>query len=318
MQRQRVGFQIEPSGFDGASWDVAGWLSAPPGGSDTLLVLVHGSFYTHLYWDFPYQPEVYSFVAWAYERGFATLNIDRLGAGESSHPPGLVLDLPRNAEALHQVIRTVRDEGVAGVRFERVVAVGHSLGSYTAGLMQADSGSADAVVLTGSTGLNVIGVADTPQARESFQRRFTPVLEDPRFAERTGLYDGDYVTMPTERLARAFYRSPPADERLIEINETLKGTMTAGESRTMGISADACARISAPVLVQVGLYDAMYYDPRRRADLSEIYARAVAAAPANFTFDPPVPDTGHNLALHPNARASYERIAAWLQAQRLV
>ena len=139
--RDPVRFRYRPDGR-ADDWEIAGWVSVPPGAGDTLLILVHGGFYTHAYWDFPYRPETYSCVLWAWERGLATLNIDRPGNGESTHPPGLDLDMPRNAEALHEVIKAVRPDGVGGHRFSKMVTVGHSLGSFTAALAQADHGGA--------------------------------------------------------------------------------------------------------------------------------------------------------------------------------
>ena len=314
--RDPVRFRYRPDGR-ADDWEIAGWLSVPPGAGDTLLILVHGGFYTHAYWDFPYRPETYSCVLWAWERGLATLNIDRPGNGESTHPPGLDLDMPRNAEALHEVIWAVRADGVGGRQFSNIVTVGHSLGSFTAALAQADHGGADGVVLTGSIGLNMRRIADTPEAREAFARRYVLAADDPQLADRAHLYDAAYRTVPAGRRALAFYDVPPADPDLIAIDERLKGVMTAAESRSMGYAADACARIDAPVLVQVGEHDAMYYDPKRDPDLSRVYARAIAAAPPNFSFDPPYPDTGHNLALHPNAREGYERMLGWMKAQGL-
>ncbi len=317
MLREPVRFSYVPRGLPDARWEIAGWLSAPTGASDTLLILIHGGFYTHAYWDFPYQPRTYSCVQWAYERGLTTLNIDRLGAGESTHPPGLVLDMPRNAEALDRVIQAVRAEGVGGRPFSKVVTVGHSLGSFTAALAQADHGGADGVVMTGSIGLNMRRVADTPEARAGFARRYGKAADDPVLAQRAHLYDDAYATIPAGRRALAFYRAPPADPDLIAIDETLKGALTAAESQTMGLSADAAARIEVPTLVQVGRYDAMYYNPKQEADVGAVYARAIAAAPANFTFDPPVAETGHNLALHPNARETYERMRTWMVGRGL-
>src|SRR3954454_12848299 len=53
----------------------------------TLLLLLSGSTYDHRYWDMPGVGSEYSFVDAAHEAGYATLNIDRLGVGNSSKPP---------------------------------------------------------------------------------------------------------------------------------------------------------------------------------------------------------------------------------------
>src|SRR5262249_18720030 len=53
---------------------------------DTVQLLVHGATYNHLYWDFPYQRAHYSYVHFATAAGYATFSVDRIGAGQSSHP----------------------------------------------------------------------------------------------------------------------------------------------------------------------------------------------------------------------------------------
>ena len=52
----------------------------------TVQVLVPGGDYTHVYWDWPTQPGTYSYVNWATQAGYATLNLDKLGYGLSDHP----------------------------------------------------------------------------------------------------------------------------------------------------------------------------------------------------------------------------------------
>src|SRR5688572_26777199 len=64
---------------------VAGTLCVPPGAT-TVELLLHGFSYGQYYWDLPFQPGTYSFVRDANARGFATLNIDRLGNVGSFQP----------------------------------------------------------------------------------------------------------------------------------------------------------------------------------------------------------------------------------------
>ncbi|HSG40212.1 MAG TPA: alpha/beta hydrolase, partial [Thermoanaerobaculia bacterium] len=53
----------------------------------TFQITLHGITYSHLYWDFPFQPETYSYVRRATAAGYAVLNLDRIGIGQSDHPP---------------------------------------------------------------------------------------------------------------------------------------------------------------------------------------------------------------------------------------
>src|SRR5436309_15792146 len=59
---------------------------AEPLAGRVLHVLISGATYGSVAWDFPYQPERYSYVRALTRAGVATLNVDRLGIGASSHP----------------------------------------------------------------------------------------------------------------------------------------------------------------------------------------------------------------------------------------
>ena len=70
---------------DGLSVPIAGRLCVPAGAT-TVQLLLHGVTYGQHYWDLPFQPEKYSYVAAANQAGYATLNIDTLGVGGSFRP----------------------------------------------------------------------------------------------------------------------------------------------------------------------------------------------------------------------------------------
>jgi hypothetical protein len=74
----------------GQTWYAVAWLTVPEHMvRDELQILVHGATYDHRYWDWPLDPEQYSYVEWATERGYATLAIDRVGCGAGQLPgPG--------------------------------------------------------------------------------------------------------------------------------------------------------------------------------------------------------------------------------------
>jgi pimeloyl-ACP methyl ester carboxylesterase len=313
MLRRPVRLPIQRADRPGEPWEIAAWLSVPDHrASDLLLILVHGGFYTHAYWDPPYQPEVYSCVQWAQEQGLATLNIDRLGNGDSSRGPGKDMGMEQQAEALRQIIVQAKAGGIAGQRFARCVVVGHSYGSLTAALMQATHGVADAVVLTGIDGMNAAKISDRPEALTAFLNLYEPVSQAPWYAELAGRCDGDYYFIPSKTRLRMLFRVPPADPALIAVDEAIPGTFSIGEAATMALGANAAGRMTCPVLVQMGQYDGCFYNPKREPDVSRLYAEAKAAAPANFTYPDLIANTGHNLALHPNARDTYAVMAKWL------
>lgn len=321
MLREKISFSVSSDAFPGNALNVAGWLSVPPKRTmDALLILIHGGVYTHAYWDMPYKPEIYSCVQWAYERGISTLNLDRLGNGESSHPSGKELTLAVHAESLKQIIDAVRSEGVLGHRFKRLITVGHSMGSLTAGLTQATYGNADAVVLTGLTGVNVVDISDRPESVEGMLTMFRPVSEEPLFDLRSGQYDEDYYCMPLSTRKRMFFHIPSVEQEIIDLDFNTQGTQTLGESQSCGMAYDSILRMQGPVLVEMGEFDTFFMgsettgfkDANLVRDASRAHAEAIAKAPANFTVADMFKNCGHNLAQHPNAHQSYEVMVKWI------
>jgi hypothetical protein len=65
----------------------------------TVQVLVHGITYDHRYWNIadPADPQGdrYSWEAAAAKAGYATVAIDRIGAGASTHPPSTLVTMRR-------------------------------------------------------------------------------------------------------------------------------------------------------------------------------------------------------------------------------
>ncbi|SNR43273.1 hypothetical protein SAMN06265360_105268 [Haloechinothrix alba] len=84
---------------------IFGRLCVPAGQSpDTIQVLVHGITYTHEYWHFPDPSEGtarYDYSMAANDAGYATLAIDRIGSGRSSHPLSTLIDIDTNAYTVH-------------------------------------------------------------------------------------------------------------------------------------------------------------------------------------------------------------------------
>lgn len=300
---------VEVSGL--GTVEIAGWLTAPDAAEPGLLqILVHGANYTHLYWDFPYQPETYSYVLWARERGFATLAIDQLGAGQSSRPPGEKVTNQKIAEALHGVVQAARGPGIAGRTFERIVLVGHSAGSLASGLESATYDDVDAVVLTGILGPNTSGVINH---EPRINNMYIPAADDAVLGGRPGLDDREYQTLLPEFRVAVFFRVPPAEPALIVLDETLKDAQTNGQWATYGDATEACGQLRCPTLVVNGQYDAFHFNPATEDDITPAFERAKAIATPNYTFAPLVKDMGHNLNQHPGARQVYRTIGDWLE-----
>jgi pimeloyl-ACP methyl ester carboxylesterase len=312
MTTARIRVEI-PVHLDGLGMQtIAGWLATPPDHrNNTLQLLVHGAVCSHDYWDLRYKPEVYSYTEFALANHCSTLAIDQLGVGESSHPPGADVTFPALAKALHEVVGHLRTAGLAGHKWERIVVVGHSAGSLTAGLEESLYHDVDAVVLTAVLGPNVIGMTDSDPA---ILAHYVPAASDPVLAGRPGLDDPNYLTLKPGARARMFFRQPPAEPDVIAIDESQKEIMTTGQGATFKVAADACGHIQCPTLVVNGRYDRFYYSAASEPDISDSIARAQAAAPAHYTFAPLFDGMGHNLNYHPGARDVYRAIQDWIRS----
>jgi hypothetical protein len=80
-------------------YHIASWLCYQGSLSQhhSVQVLVHGATYGHSYWDFTFQPDMYSYVKYMTNAGYATFNFDRIGIGVSDHPPAALVTIQSNA-----------------------------------------------------------------------------------------------------------------------------------------------------------------------------------------------------------------------------
>ncbi len=123
--------------------------------AELIGILVHGGSYTKDYWaggGFDgFDGDQYSWIKYASERNYATLSIDELGNGNSSHPdPAQFVQPLLQSETIHAIVGQLH-EGKAGDRpYSQVVLIGHSFGSFTsARVAQNHSTDLAALILTG-------------------------------------------------------------------------------------------------------------------------------------------------------------------------
>jgi pimeloyl-ACP methyl ester carboxylesterase len=292
------------------TWYVAAWLTVPEGSSrPELLVLVHGANSDHRNWDFPIESESYSFVQWAQDRGYATLMIDRIGNGTSSHPPGAENTIEGQAEVLHQIVAAVREGADQLPSFSRIVLVGASLGSVVCGVEATEYGDVDAVILSAYMPVDGVGGLN----EELLLAMFEPAVRRKR--ELAGLVDDDYL-LPKEDLGAGWlYRLESADPGIIAAEEAMAGTTTRGELMGVADAGPFIRRSTLPTLVLVGQFDPLLFDPSTEKDCYGSCARLSEISPENFEYRV-VPDTGHVLNLHRTARHSFQEIGDWLDRQR--
>jgi hypothetical protein len=283
----------------------------------TVQLLVHGATYNHLYWDFPTGDGQYSYMRSAVRAGYATLNVDRIGNGASSHPPGASLDVPAGAVALHDAVTALRTGRLGGHRFSRVVWVGHSLGSTHGWFEAGRYRDVDALVLTGDLH------TATAAAFNLLTWAFWPAAGDPQFAG-AGL-DQDYLTTVPGSRQEIFFAPATTDPAVVALDEVTKDTLTTGQiaqmvdAITLPPQQSPSSGVNLPVLLVVGGQDVLFCPaPGEVNPIDCDDAGSVVAAEAPY-FGPhatlsalTVADTGHDLALSTSAPVSAAAIQAWI------
>ncbi|HSX15528.1 MAG TPA: alpha/beta hydrolase [Candidatus Saccharimonadales bacterium] len=273
-------------------------------GAHQVDLLVHGASYNRTYWDWPVDPATYSYVDKTLQSGRATLAYDRLGAGTSSDTPSALVTTTSDAFVMHQLIGYLR--GTQG--YSTVNIVGHSFGSIVAIEEVATYHDADRLVLTGA--LHTTGTVFVNNGTS-----FEPALLDPAFP---GELDPGYLTSVPGTRAALFYNST-ADPAVIAYDEAHKDKASAAQfaDGLAELLAPAATNISqgitVPVLSMVGDQDILFCGlllTCTQANVQAFEAPFYTHAPS---FDAVVvPNTAHDLGLHPSAPATYATINQWI------
>jgi alpha-beta hydrolase superfamily lysophospholipase len=269
-----------------------------------LQILVPGITYTNAYFDFPGFDGRYSYTDFMNERGYDTLAIDRLGIGRSTRPAlGVLVNAFSNADALHQVVDSVRRSGLDGRHYAKIVLTGHSYGTFVSDLTSATYHDVDGVIGTGwfqqPSALGVAGIVSI----------LWPAALDPRFIGT--IVDPTYVT--TRPGARGFfYHSADTDPAVIAADEATKDTASLSETTYLLPEATGLTtRIGVPTLRVVGQYDNVICNPLpcTQDGLARI---APALFPAGVTVYVQ-PNAGHDVALELNNTDGFNAQLSWLR-----
>jgi pimeloyl-ACP methyl ester carboxylesterase len=268
-------------------------------------VLVPGATYTRTYWDWPLQPELYSYVRHALFAGRATFAFDPLGRGESSKPASTSVTMEADAQALHQVITHL----ISNHGMREVNVVGHSFGSMIAVLETALYHDAARLVLTGLQHSVGPGRGD-----------YYPANLDPQFA---GIgYDSGWLTTRPGTRGGVFYYLKTADPAVIAYDEAHKSVESQtqfleGLAQTYTPAGENLSnQITVPVMEINGEFD-LFACTGPALDCSN--GAAVHAFEVPYYTKAPilttkiVANTGHDLNLHPTAPETFEIINQWLK-----
>jgi pimeloyl-ACP methyl ester carboxylesterase len=274
----------------------------------SIQILIHGATYDHNYWSWPYQPERYSYVRAMTAAGYAVLNVDRIGHGESSRPPdGTALDLHVAAFTIHQVVQVLRSgrlfvRGFGKVKGERIQLVGFSLGSFISTIEASTYDDVDGIILSSYS--HTVG----PAGDASFGTVY-PASFDPKFAD-LGLPPDYLTTIPGTRTFLFFYE-PGVDPANLALDEELKQTVTVGELADIFPSFAASSGVHVPTLVVVGDYDFIACEAPSCSESDSLADEASFYPPDACVEIDVIPNSGHSLNLHLNAQDWFAVARDW-------
>ncbi|GAB3444370.1 alpha/beta hydrolase [Actinophytocola sediminis] len=290
----QVPIHLDVTAPGGGTWRLAGELHLPAGDQpDTVQVLLSGLTYDRRYWLVPGSSH---YVRYMVERGHAVLALDRIGTGESLHPPAGEVTVQSNVDTLHELVRALRS-GIAGLRpFTRVVAVGHSLGTGIAIIGAAQHRDFDALVLTG------------------LSHTFGPLyLDAVGSVEPVAGGQEGYLTTRSGQRRLIYEFAGGVDPRVAEYHEATKSTVTIGEGATVDeiYRRDHSAAVDVPVLLVIGGADQLFVGAEQERDW-------YPATPDFELFV--VPEAAHSINVHRSAPlwfdAAARQLSRWAESAR--
>jgi len=298
---------LSPS--DPTLYHIVGWLySRGPLEGKTVQIVLHGGTYDHNYFNLPYQPSNYSYVDYMLNAGYAILDIDRIGSGLSDHPAPDQVTMVSGAYTIHQIVQGLRSGTLTGTKFNKVMLVGHSLGSGISLVEAATFNDVDAVILSGfASAVNPAGYNEAEAGLEAAN-------SDPRF---TNLPNGYEIIQPADRAA-LFYNAQDADPNVIALDQLLQQTVTDGElgQITSVFTANTySSQVRVPVLIANGSDDGLFAGAGMPFNGDDPNSIKSFEAP----FFPLVPsltvfvlkNSGHDINLHLNAPDWFAAARAW-------
>ena len=299
---------------DHSTAEVSGTLCVPAQGHPiTVLALVHGATYNASYFDWPQDPATHSFVWSALEAGYATFDLDKLGAGASSAPNSALVTFGVQADAIHSAVTALRN-GDLGTRFTHVVLVGHSFGSAEATDELAKYHDADALIATGSG--HAVAAAITAGTATMFAPAKT--LLPNRFGSR----DPGWITTTTTaaRVTLMYAKAAPADA--VQFDMDTRDAVSKTEMSTRPPNLGALTHgITQPVLVVDGQFDDHYCAGviGQVAGLDDCSSSAALYHSEQANYGPcfaaaTVPGSGHDLTTEAGAPIAARAELSWLAA----
>lgn len=315
VQCHQYVISVHLSVLDLTNHHVVSWLcyQRTPGG--LVQLTVHGATYNHSYWNFSCpacQAGNYSYAQYMGQMGYTTFLYDRLGDGASDHPIPELMTIQSDAYVLSQLISDLRTGSYGGPAFQKVVLVGHSLGSAISVAEAADPSLThpDGVLLTGF--IHFVDPAELPFLGTEIHPAFLD--PDPRFQ---GLLPGYITTDPGTR-GQLFYYQPTADPSVISQDESTKDTITdSAFASFFTIEASPVSRqIHVPVLEVLGQNDNLFclgtFNCTNTGNVQQY--EAPFFSPDAHLQVLIIPQAGHDLNLQTNASVWESAAVQWISS----
>ena len=270
-----------------------------------LQILMHGSTYTKEYWDlgsWGTGPPKYSWRRAMNRAGYATLAVDKLGNGASSHPdPVYDVQLPLQMESMHTLLTQIKSGNTSIPLPSSYTFVAHSSGSILAAtLAQTHPDDVDALVLTGYPA----GGANNKGGIPSYH--FLPAALSAPTRFPADLNPG-YLLMNTEyNRTSAFYYAGHYDPLIPHLDYLTQGNQPIGEGFNLGPQTQPAFK--GKVLVVTGQKDPAIcgFTPVDECAYNDTRVRGVGTGfSGNSGFDFYMPPTGHDLNWHYSAPETY-------------
>jgi pimeloyl-ACP methyl ester carboxylesterase len=300
---------VAPAKGQPYKWKVAATYCQPfkwAKGQRQVDVLTHGATYTNTYWDWPQNPQLYSYVGKTLADGRATLNYDRIGNGKSTRPHSTEITMAGDAYVLHQLVH-----GLKLLGYNRINSISHSYGSGVA--------LAEAAVYKDISKVVLTGYLHRPSNPAVTAGNY-PANQDPKFLS-AGLDDGYLTSRPGVR--GSSFHSPSSDPAVVTYDDLTKdvvsrtGLLDFLGQRGIPATTNISNTIKAPVLVINGQQDAIFcYDAAvfNCADAAAVTANEAPYYAAASAFKVvTIPNSGHDLTLHTSANTSYGVISQWIK-----
>src|SRR5262249_54404526 len=108
MTCQQVTLPVSLQEGQPATYQITGQLCYQRNRKNVVHLLVGGATYSHVYWVFPVRSQLYSYRGAMTRAGSPPFNFDRIGIGDSDHPPADQTTIEAGAWVVHQIVQALR------------------------------------------------------------------------------------------------------------------------------------------------------------------------------------------------------------------